>query len=133
MKFETLKTPDSRISPFISAKSSCGCSDPANIVPEPDALTPPYVTGYIKTEAGNIPVVSTILSARDKWETVKARISSFRMSYSVKPGLYAVGGPDHNSDVFVTSNYKMSFDAVRSSLNGMNAWILVLDTKGINV
>lgn len=133
MKFEALKTPDNRITPLIPAKSSCGCSDPADITPEQGALTPHYISGYIKTETGNIPVVSTALSARDKWETVKARISSFRMSFSVKPGLYAVGVPGENSDVFVTSNYKMSFDAVRSSLNGINAWILALDTKGINV
>lgn len=133
MKFEELKTTDRRISPLIPAKSSCGCSDPADTVPEEEALTPPYISGYIKSGTGNIPVVSTILSTRDKWETVKARMSSFRMSFSVKPGLYAVGGPDQNSDVFVTSNYKMSFDAVRSSLHGINAWILVLDTNGINV
>jgi hypothetical protein len=35
--------------------------------------------------------------------------------------------------VIVTANYTLSFDAVRSSLGGRNAYILVLDTKGINV
>ena len=134
MKFETLKKPDNRLSPLVPAKSSCGCSDPGNMNSDADeAPAPPYITGYIKTDSVKIPIVSTILSPRDKWETVKARISSFRMSFSVKPGLYAAGGPDENSDVFVTSNYKMSFDTVRSSLDGLNAWILVLDTNGINV
>ena len=55
------------------------------------------------------------------------------MRYAVKPGLYAVGNPDRDSDVFVSANYKMSFDILRRALKGMNAWILVLDTKGINV
>ena len=49
------------------------------------------------------------------------------------PGLYAVGEPDRESDVFVTANYKLSFDILRRELKGLNAWIIVLDTKGINV
>jgi acetyl-CoA decarbonylase/synthase complex subunit gamma len=133
MRFEMLNTPAKRISPVVPAKPSCGCAVPDNSATDDEVLTPPYITGYIKTNSGEVPVVSVILSSRDKWETVKARASSFRMSYSVKPGLYAAGNPDDNSDVFVTANYKMSFDALRSALNGMNAWILVLDTNGINV
>ena len=55
------------------------------------------------------------------------------MDYMVDPGLYALGNPDNNSPVLVTANYKMSFDYLRRELPGRNAWILVLDTKGINV
>lgn len=55
------------------------------------------------------------------------------MSYFVEPGLYAIGEPDNETDIFVTANYKLSFDILRKSLKGLNAWILVLDTKGINV
>jgi acetyl-CoA decarbonylase/synthase complex subunit gamma len=55
------------------------------------------------------------------------------MHYTVDPGLYALGTPDEKSPVMVTANYKMSFDRLRQSLPGRNAWILVLDTKGINV
>jgi hypothetical protein len=35
--------------------------------------------------------------------------------------------------VLVTANYKLTFDAVRRTLTGRAAWILVLDTRGINV
>ena len=35
--------------------------------------------------------------------------------------------------MFVSANYTLSFDALRSSLHGIDAYILVLDTKGINV
>jgi len=35
--------------------------------------------------------------------------------------------------VFISANYKLSFDYLRRSLNGINAWVLVPDTKGINV
>ena len=55
------------------------------------------------------------------------------MHYTVVPGLYSVGKPDERSPVLVTANYKLSFDKLRSELTGRNVWILVLDTKGINV
>ena len=135
MKFETINTPDKRLSPLVASKPDCGCFAPVkdNTVSCPDSPSAPYISGYIKTAAGDIPKVFTVLSRRDKWETVKARMSSFRMSFTVEPGIYAAGNPDENSDVIVTANYKMSFDAVRRELNGINAWILVLDTSGINV
>ncbi len=56
-----------------------------------------------------------------------------RDNYKVSPGLYAIGNPDKTSDVFVTANYKLSFDTLRKNLTGLNGWILVLDTKGVNV
>jgi len=55
------------------------------------------------------------------------------MNYTIEPGIYALGEPDEKSPVLVTANYKMSFDRLREILPGFNAWILVLDTKGINV
>jgi len=63
----------------------------------------------------------------------KARWGINRMNFKVEPGLYSVGKPHSNSAVMVTANYKMSFDMLRSELKGIDAWILVLDTKGINV
>ena len=41
--------------------------------------------------------------------------------------------PDRHSEVFVSANYKLSFDTLRRALKGIRAWILVLDTRGINV
>jgi acetyl-CoA decarbonylase/synthase complex subunit gamma len=55
------------------------------------------------------------------------------MRYSVPPRLYAVGNPTADSPVFVSANYKMSFDRLRSALAGIDGWLLVLDTQGINV
>jgi hypothetical protein len=51
----------------------------------------------------------------------------------VEPGLYRLGNPGSDSPVFASANYTLSFDALRSALSGIDAWILVLDTKGINV
>jgi hypothetical protein len=61
------------------------------------------------------------------------RLGIGRMRYTVPPGLYGVGSPDAWSPVLVTANYKMSFDAVRTALRNRSAWVLVLDTRGINV
>jgi hypothetical protein len=55
------------------------------------------------------------------------------MRYTIDPGIYALGRPDEHAPVLVTANYKMSFDRLRESLPDLNAWILVLDTNGINV
>src|SRR3990167_1217350 len=87
-------------------------------------------------KSASAPPVSTVssdLTLREYIEHIRCRISGLRIRYAVKPGLYAVGNPDNDSDVFVSANYKMSFDILRRALKGMNAWILVLDTKGINV
>jgi hypothetical protein len=56
-----------------------------------------------------------------------------RESHRVEPGLYRLGNPDPDSPVLASANYTLSFDALRSALTGIDAWILVLDTKGINV
>jgi hypothetical protein len=55
------------------------------------------------------------------------------MSYLVPPGLYRLGRPDENSPVLVTANYKLTVDSLRKELGGLHAWILVLNTFGINV
>jgi len=55
------------------------------------------------------------------------------MGHRVEPGLYRLGSPTTESPVFASANYTLSFDALRSALSGYNSYILVLDTKGINV
>ena len=92
-----------------------------------------FIIGSIRTPIGEVPLVSSSLTAADRWGAIQARWKFRRMSYTVPPGLYAIGDPDDNSPVLVTANYKMSFDFLRRELSGRSAWILVLDTKGINV
>jgi len=79
------------------------------------------------------PVVSTRLSASDHYTAWKVRWGINRMGFSIAPGLYAIGAPTPASPVLVSANYILSFDALRSSCVGIDAWILVLDTKGVNV
>ena len=73
------------------------------------------------------------LSRSDHWDHFMARIGVRRSEHRIEPGLYALGEPNPDSLVFVTSNYTLSFDALRSVLSGIDSYILVLDTRGINV
>lgn len=63
----------------------------------------------------------------------KVRWGINRMEYKVTPGLYGVGEPGEDSPVLVTANYKMTFDRLRKELSEVNAWVLVINTRGINV
>ncbi len=67
------------------------------------------------------------------WDHILARWGIKRMEHRVEPGLYALGNPTPDSPVFVTANYTLSFDALRSALKNIDSYILVLDTQGVNV
>jgi len=92
-----------------------------------------FVNAFIQTPAGTIPQVHIRLNREDRRGTVLARLGIGRDTYHVAPGIYAVGQPDEQSPVLVTANYKLTFDTLRSHLDGIHAWILVVDTKSINV
>jgi hypothetical protein len=64
---------------------------------------------------------------------LRVRLSLGRNRYRISPGLYRLGKPGRDSEVFVSANYKLSFDLLRKNLSGMDAWILVMETYGINV
>ena len=93
----------------------------------------PWIVDKIETPVGKVPIISTSRSYTDTVGTIKARLGMNRDNYKVNPGLYAVGAPNDQSPVLVTANYKLTFDSLRYELTGQNLWILVLDTKGINV
>ena len=92
-----------------------------------------WIVGKVETPLGSIPQVATHLNMADRLGAIKARLGIQRMHYAVEPGLYAVGSPTAESPVFVSANYKLSFDHLRRELEGIDCWIMVIDTKGINV
>ncbi len=103
-----------------------------------DCCSPPaehgsYVSGTVSTSTGEVPRLNSSWDARDWFGAVLVRTGFMRMDYAVPTGLYAIGAPDEDSPVFVTSNYKSSLDYLRRDLGGYDGWILVLDTDGINV
>ena len=77
--------------------------------------------------------ISTTLTPCDTFGAWKARWGIGRMNYMVEPGLYSVGKPDGDSPVLVSANYKLTFDVLRKNLVGLDCWLLILDTKGVNV
>jgi hypothetical protein len=83
-------------------------------------------------QTGVFPTTSRV-SAANRWDHWMARWGIRRSSHRVHAGLYALGQPTPQSRVFVTANYTLSFDALRSALDGQDAYILVLDTDGVNV
>ncbi|MFH2093167.1 MAG: mercury methylation corrinoid protein HgcA [Pseudomonadota bacterium] len=92
-----------------------------------------YVDRFMDTAAGSVPIIKPNLSITDLISTFFVRCGINRYSYTVTPGLYAIGKPDKNSEVLVTANFKLTVDHLRKELTHVNAWILILDTKGINV
>jgi hypothetical protein len=92
-----------------------------------------FVEDFVQTDAGPVPKVKTVFDTNILISTFKVRCGIKRHNYLVTPGLYCVGKPDKNSEVLVTANFKLTFDHVRSQLKNLDAWILVLDTKGVNV
>ena len=53
----------------------------------------------------------------------------------IKTGLYKAGNPSQDSPVVVTANYELTYYTVMRALakDGIDAWVLVCDTAGINV
>ena len=96
-------------------------------------MNQPFIIGSVQTPTGDVPKISSDLNWPDHWGSIKARWGVGRMNYTVDPGLYAFGEPNERSPVLVTANYKMSFDRLREALSKRHAWMLVLDTNGINV
>ena len=104
--------------------SCCGEQNRGDAAKAPScsgASPPPYVDTDSK------------LTWRDIAGRWKARWGIGRMNFRVQPGLYALNQPGRNAPILVTANYKMTFDILRRDLAGQAAWILVLDSKGVNV
>jgi hypothetical protein len=88
-----------------------------------------------QTDASLPPAIRTDsrITWANRWDHLLARIGYRRSRHRVEPGLYVLGEPDEKASVFVTANYTLSFDALREQLGGTDGYILVLDTRGVNV
>jgi NAD-dependent dihydropyrimidine dehydrogenase PreA subunit len=50
-----------------------------------------------------------------------------------RTGLIQIGNPDNRSPVFLTGNYHLTVMRVKNALQGQNAFLLVANSRGINV
>ncbi len=73
---------------------------------------------------------------------IKARLRAWRCLLTgqvdhvpIEPGIYASGNPGPDAPVLVTANYEYTYFRVMRDLRngGVDAWILVVDSDGINV
>jgi len=104
-------------------KAGCGCGEKTQGQCVPATEQSAQATG----------VLSAAVSWRDVLGGWGVRWGFRRMRYLIAPGLYRIGEPGSNSPVLVTANYKLTVDTLRNSLTGLNVWLPVLDTKGVNV
>jgi len=50
-----------------------------------------------------------------------------------KTGLVKIGNPDRNSPVFLTCNYHLTVERVKRTLRGIDCYLLVANSRGVNV
>lgn len=91
------------------------------------------IIGETETISGRVPILSTEIFPFDKHWELLMRLGIKRDDYTVPVGVYAIGNPDIKSPVMVTGNYKLTIDKLRGNLIGIDTWLLVIDTKGVNV
>ncbi len=106
--------------------------------PEPSAAPFPYrdwpfLRDSLETPLGPVARLATELTFADHLGHWQMRWGLGRSRYRVAPGLYAIGRPDATSPVLVTANYKLTVDLLRSAMGEDHVWLLVLDTRGVNV
>ncbi len=87
----------------------------------------------VNTTAPAVPSIDSTWTRADLLGAWKVRWGFGRGTYRVNPGLYRIGDPGRDAPVIVTANYKLTFDVVRRDLAGRDAYLLVLDTRGVNV
>lgn len=110
-------------------QTECSCNSHKTM----DSHIPCCDQGATTDNRDEILTTTSTLTFVDHLDHLLARLGFRRAEHRVRPGLYRLGNPTPESLVFVSANYTLSFDALRSSLAGFDAYILVIDTKGINV
>lgn len=75
-----------------------------------------------------------------KFKGIVSQLRIYRCIYTgqidlvpIDPGLYKSGNPDKTSPVIVTANYEFTYIKVMRDLKGLDAWVLCVDSNGINV
>ncbi|MEN3189847.1 MAG: HgcAB-like fusion protein [Atribacterota bacterium] len=53
--------------------------------------------------------------------------------FPCKPSLIKIGNPNQNSPVFLTCNFHLTVERVKKALIGINCYLLIANSKGINV
>ncbi|MFX0137377.1 MAG: methyltransferase domain-containing protein [Candidatus Hodarchaeota archaeon] len=75
-----------------------------------------------------------------KFKGLRAQMNIYRCIFTgqidhvpIEPGIYQSGNPDENSPIIVTANYIYTYIRLMRAIKGIDAWVLCVDSKGINV
>ncbi|UCC19728.1 MAG: methyltransferase domain-containing protein [Promethearchaeota archaeon] len=75
-----------------------------------------------------------------KFKGFRSQMSIYRCLFTgqtdhvpIEPGLYPSGNPNKDSPIIVTANYVYTYIKVMRALKGVDAWVLCVDSRGINV
>ncbi len=75
-----------------------------------------------------------------KFKGIRAQLRIYRCLFTgqidhvpIEPGIYQSGHPNENSPIIVTANYEYTYIKVMRNLKGLDAWVLCVDSNGINV
>lgn len=91
------------------------------------------IEGYVDVAGMRVPKLSRKIGTKDRLGSLMVRCGVHRMSYHFPAGLYLIGDQAPNLPVIVSCNYKLTLDSLRTNLKGSGYWLLILDTKGVNV
>ncbi len=83
--------------------------------------------GYYK------PLQKTFTGVRAKFQIIRCLFTGQTDYVSIEPGIYRSGNPTNESPIIVTANYIYTYIRVMNDLKGIDAWVLCVDSRGINV
>ena len=95
----------------------------AQVAVRPDEITAPAIRRLRHR-------VTLWTLTKDLWCLVMRNIPPYP---SVKSGLYAIGQPDADAPVLVTGNYDLTVRRLLRDTQGLDAYLLVVNSAGINV
>ena len=55
------------------------------------------------------------------------------LPFPCRTGLVTIGNPDRDAPVFLTCNFRLTVERVRRALEGLDAYLLVANSRGVNV
>ena len=55
------------------------------------------------------------------------------LPFPCRTGLVKIGNPDRNSPVLLTGNFRLTVERLRRAIEGMDAYLLVANSRGVNV
>ncbi|MHA1521499.1 MAG: methyltransferase domain-containing protein [Promethearchaeota archaeon] len=101
------------------------------INPAPNTLNQSTTT--IKAPGFFQPTPPPTLGWKGLWGKLRSVLTGQVDYIPIEPGIYTSGTPDASSPLLVTANYLYTYVQVHQDLEGKDAWILALDSLGINV